>query len=353
MFELTPALTAVQAAHKSIIDAGLNQVRCSLTGAPYATVESDEILMALEGDFASNPSITASRLYDNWELRVLALSSQPSPLLRGAQEKALVPLLSRGHSGNVRLLVYLTTRLFYPHLGSTPMHTDFALERKEFAATAYDFYMRESNESIEPMIQKLIAVDSYCSMPHWHKMWIFDSRFSAYGIHKADVKVRKAFAEPAKIMADSKALPAVITFLFELMLYASSNDSNVGRSGNRLSQQLLTIDGRGPIDGVPMHQKTLSQADIDRMARAKAVNSKQELRVAWSATHGKGYLTARDAVKKSVELPKDSKASTPKAKKEKPKSALDLKFDSALAAFTKSSNFADLSAAFGTMLKKD
>lgn len=312
----------------NIIDSGLNVIRCSLTGAPYATIADQEILLAMEGDIESQPEVTVDRLVDNWQLRLLAMSSTPSPMLRNVRDGALVPLMKRGHMGNVRVLTYLLTRLYYPHLGTNPMPSIVAQERMGFAADAFDHYSSADESEIANLAQQLIAIDSYCAMPYWHKLWIFESKLSAYGIDRVGGVVRKSFRDPSLVLSDSAALPAVIKFFFDLMLYASSNDSAAGRAGNRLSQQLLSIDGRGPIDGIPQHQKTLSQADIDRMAKARAVNAKQELRIAWSATHGKGHLStetlaerlAKKAVTKVGDSPKPKKA-----KSNKPVSAFDAK----------------------------
>lgn len=309
-----------------ITDSGLNVIRCSLTGAPYATIRDEEIILALEGDIESDDAVTLDRLVDNWQLRLLAMSSTPSPMLRGVREGALIPLLKRGHAGNVRVLTYLLTRLFYPHIGTNPMPSIVAQERMGFAAEAFDLYSKVEESKVANLSQQLIAIDSYCAMPYWHKLWIFESKLSAYGIDRVGGVVRKSFRDPSIVLADSNALPAVVKFLFDMMLYASDNDSTMGRGGNKLSQQLLTIDGRGPIDGIPQHQKTLSQADIDRMARAKAINAKQELRIAWSATHGKGHLsteTMAERLAKKATTSVTAKPAAKKAKPAKPMSALD------------------------------
>lgn len=314
----------LQTAFRLIREANLTHIRCSLTGAPYAEIDSDEIVLALEGDIAADPEVTTNRLVDLWELRLLTLSSQPAPFLRGVNSKSLLPLLSRGHTGNVRVLAYLTTRLFFPHIGSEPLPSELARERMLYAAEAYDSFSKLPVPEIAGLVQQLVAVDSYCAMPYWHKLWIFESRFSKLGIETADATVRKAFVEPSRVAADIKVLHSVVTFLFNLMLYASENDSVAGRSGNRMAQQLLMLEAEGPFATIPRHQKVMAQADIDRMARARAVNSRQELRIAWSATRGSGYLPGELAAFKAKAKPKvDSKSKT------KAKTTIDIKFASA------------------------
>lgn len=267
---------------------GLNRIRCYLTGAPYATLEDDEIRLALRSDIEGDETITYARLIDNWHLKALTFNSQVIPSLRGLNEKTLVPFMSAGHKGQVKALTFLLTRLLHPHLGSKPMATDKARERMLFAVNTYDAVVEWEAFRVNELVQQMVAIDAYCAMPYWHTLWAFESTFSPYGIEKAPKKIKWLFEDPSQLANDSKLIDELIAYMYKLMLYVVERDGVAGRGGNKLSQQILIFQqARLPELRPAPGQKQVSQADMLRIKNREAINSRNELRIAHSAIHGK------------------------------------------------------------------
>lgn len=268
---------------------GLNKIRCYLTGAPYATIESDEIRIALEADVENDPAVTVDRLVDHWQLKALTFNSQMLPSLRGVGAKSLIPMMNSGQSGQVKTLTYLLTRLLFPHLGSEPMPSEEARDRMLFSTHLFDTAMKWDYFATADYVQKLVVIDSYCSMPYWHTLWAFESQFSKLGIEKAPVKVRETFADPLRIADDVTLIDSLIKYLYNLMLFVSERDGAAGKPGNRLAQQIMLVAAQHlPKIVIPHFQKQLSEADRLRLEERRRLESRKETRVAWSATNGRG-----------------------------------------------------------------
>jgi len=281
-------MTLVNETLAQIQERGLDKIRCCLTGAPYATLEAGEILIALQGEVEADSKITQERLIDTWELRALTFNSQVLPSLRGIREKALVPMLNAGATGQVKVLTYMLTRLFYPHIGAEPLPSDQAKDRMLFAIHMYDTAMTWDAMQTAAYVQKLAVIDSYCSMPYWHTLWAFDSAFSKLGLAKSPRKVQDTFADPLRITEDVTLIDAVITYLYELMIYVTERDGVAGKSGSKLAQAIMAMTAEHlPKIVIPHFQKTLSEADRIRLENRRRMESRTELRVAHSAIHGK------------------------------------------------------------------
>jgi len=289
-----------------ISERGLDKFRCNLTGAPYATIESDEIVIALEGDLASDPTLTVDRLIDNWELRSLTFNSQSLPSLRSAGTHALLPLMHRGKDGQTRVLTYQLTRLMFPM--TDKRDSEWMRERMLFAIAMYDAAIQWDYRTTAGYVQSLVAIDSYCSMPLWHKLWAFDSKLSNVGRHKAPRLVQNLFNDPMGLTLDHVRVQKLIAFMFVLMIYVNGTDGVAGHSGNRASQNVLFLTAPDVHSGViPDFQVDLSQADVDRAAKARAINANEGVKIAWSAIHGRGTLAGANK-------PSKPKAATPAVK---------------------------------------
>lgn len=324
-------MSITQTALLEIQSQGLDRIRCYLTGAPYATIASEEIMFSLESDLASDPTATSDNLVDSWQLKALTFNSQLLPMLRGVKEKALIQFMRSGHNGQVKALGYLLTRLLYPHLGSDPLHTEVARERMLFATHLYDTAAQWEPLKVSALVQKLVVVDSYCSMPYWHTLWAFESAFSKLGIQKAPVRVRDTFADPLRVTEDASRIDDIIKYLYELMLHVTERDGVAGKSGNRFAQQILLVTAAHiPKSVVPHFQKQLSEADRLRFDKQRKFDSRTELRVAYSAIHGKSAGVPLDynadsashaawqmaqVVKLQTRKTREAKAATPKPKK--------------------------------------
>jgi hypothetical protein len=326
---------------------GLNKIRCAITGAPYATLESDEILQSLRSDVENDPSLTQERLVDNWELKALTFNSQVLPSLRGVNTKALVPMLNSGAKGSVKILTYFLTRLLYPQIGAEPKSSEFLKERMLFAIHMYDSALEWDSMKTSSYVQQLSVIDSYCSMPYWHTLWAFESAFSKFGLAKSPKIVQETFADPLRITEDMTRIDAVVTYLYELMLHVAERDGVAGKSGNKLAQEIMFMSAAAlPKIVIPHFQKTLSDADKLRLENKRRVDSKTELRVAHSAIHGKkfapihGKQTMHNAeenavwqmakeMQKSLAKKSESQPKPKQSKQTKPLSKLDRQFEDA------------------------
>jgi hypothetical protein len=316
-------MNRIEEAYSLIVESGLDRIRCCLTGAPYATLDEHEIKTALRGDLESEPESTIERLIDRWELRALSFNSQPLPSLRSATPKTLLPMLRDGHNGQVKILTYLLSRLFYPHVGTDPMPSGKAIDRMLFASQAYDTISKWEYSHVAGLVQQLVAVDAFCAMPYWHKMWVFESAYSPVGIAKAKASVKEAFVDPASVLGDYYGrVKDVIEFMFQLMIAASENDSAIGIPGNSFAKPLLHLQASVvPLPRIPQHQKReLSEAEIARIKNRKTINNSPELRIAWSAIHGKNTLPSKP--KLTIKAEGKLTPAPKKAKSEKPKDKL-------------------------------
>jgi hypothetical protein len=84
------------------------------------------------------------------------------------------------------------------------------------------------------------------------------------------------------------------------MIYVTEKDGAIGKAGNRVAQQIMLIAAaKLPKVVIPHFQKTLSEADRIRLEDRRKMDSKPELRMAWSATHGRSRLASGKAVDKN------------------------------------------------------
>lgn len=312
-----------------ITELGLDKIRCSMTGAPYATIDSEEILITLEGDIESNEDISLDRLIDSWELRSLAMNSAPMPGLRNAHSGALVPLMMRGQDGQVRVMVYLLSRLVYPTLGGK-FDSEKLIDRMTFAVQLHDSAQKWEYFQVAEYVQHLVAIDSFCSMPYWYKLWAFDSPLSEAGRRRASNNIKRIFNDPMVLIEEPTRIADLTGFMFKLMIQVASTDGVAGYSGNRVSQSILylTAPDAETIQMSPF-QKELSQADVDRHAKQRAINANPETKIAWSAIHGAG-TTAGFTKPGRVKTP----AQTEKKAKEKKRSQFALDMQAAFAELT-------------------
>lgn len=362
---ITDALTQIN-------NLGLDKIRCYLTGAPYATIDSEEIRIALDAELENEPGLAVDRLVDIWQLRALSFNSQVLPSLRGVNIKALLPLMRAGHNGQVKVMTYMLTRLLFPHIGSEPLSSEVARDRMLFATHLYDTAVAWDFMKVADYVQKLAAIDSYCSMAYWHKLWAFESQFSKMGIEKAPVKVRETFADPLRVTEDMTRLDSLLKYMFDLMLHIAERDGAAGKSGNRLAQSVLFVGGENiPHVMTPHFQK--KEVSVDQVWKAaweRKVNNTQQLRVAHSVSMGKGYkpnafdftssdgttMTQADRLAKQMAAamakshkPKKDKLATATAPKEPKAKKVDSKVADAFATLALDSN---LMAAFASLTPK-
>lgn len=311
---------------------GLNQFRCNLTGAPYATLDDYEIMIALRAMWELDSTVTVERLVDQWQLRAITFNSQSLPSLRGASQKGLLSNIATGPTGQVKVLTYLMTRLFYPHLGAEPMPSETQRDRMLFAVDLFDSALNWEPMKVSELVQNLTVVDAYLAMPHWHSIWLFESTFSKVGLKAAPAAIKECFADPSVMIGEPKRVESAIKFMFELMLHCAERDGANGKSGNRLAQEIMFIQAQAmPKVVIPHFQKQLSEADLQRLEKKRMLDNNKPLRIAHSAIHGKNYkagftgtaeIAARMAeMKKNTAAKKAATESKPKKSNVDPKLA--------------------------------
>jgi hypothetical protein len=281
-------MSIIETAIVTVKNQGLNKIRCYLTGAPYATLDDNEIRYDLQSMLDSEPTMSLDSLVDHWELKALTFNSQLLPILRGVNTKSLLSFMQTGHAGQVKALTYLLTRLLYPSF-SDSINTEKMRERMLFATHLYDAAIEWEEMRTMSHVQQLVMIDSYVSMPYWHGIWAFESSLSKMGLDKAPKAVRETFADPLRVTEDVKRIDSLIKYMYELMLHCAETDGAIGRPGNRLSQQIMLVQAAHlPKQVIPHFQKTLSEADKIRMENRRRMESKNQLKFAHSAIHGKG-----------------------------------------------------------------
>jgi hypothetical protein len=340
----------IETALMQIKQSKLNQFRCYLTGAPYATIDDDEIRIALRSIINGDDKIELGRIIDEWELRSLTFSTQLLPSLRGMNQHALKAYLMAGHAGSSRIVTYMMTRLLYPSLEQDKFTNEQRRSRARFSRELYDLCVGQTDDIIAALVQELAAIDSYCAMPLWHTLWAFHSSLSKYGIHEAPANVQRAFNDPESLLVDFESIRSVIIWLFKLMLHITERDGVAGKSGSKMAQEILMLDAeKRNVTHIPEHQKKGLDIARQRIRDERDVNSRKELRIAHSATHGKGSLPNLgndkggdlDFAARLVKLQlakqreKTEKVKEPKPRAEKPKTSLQI----SIAAAFESLNF--------------
>lgn len=288
----------------------LNFFRCSLTGAPFAQIMDDEIAMALESIMATNPKVEFDTLIDLWELKQFAYSTRPMPSLTNVNENALVPLLERGADGSARIAAYMLTRLMYPELADTFVSSQAKLERAAFARGMYDWLLTLESDNLVFTSQRMVAIDAYCAMPYWHKLWHFESIHSKFGLQNAHADIKAAFESPDNLIDNLALLERIIHFMFTLMLQVSDRDGIAGRSGSKIAQAVLVYEAAHvKVDTIPHFQKDVHAEQRARIKWQKALNGAEPVRIAHSAIHGKTYLPGGINAVTGISISEAAKAS--------------------------------------------
>lgn len=271
---------------------GLNKFRCYLTGAPYATIAEDEIRIALDAEIRTTPAVTVDRLVDMWQLKSLSFNDQLLPSLRGSNLNALFANMIVGNEGQVRIFTYMLTRLLHPNLSAESFGTKQKQARMMFAIQCYDSAQFLKPEVVADWVQRLAAIDAYCSMPYWHTLWAFESSYSKFGIDKAPSEVQAIFDEPETLFDNlDSGVNAVLKFMYNLMLFIAERDGVAGKSGSRMAQQIMFVHAElVQVPHVPHFQKEVTPTDYQRIAYKRSLNTSESLKIAHSAIHGKGTL---------------------------------------------------------------
>ncbi len=328
----------------------LNQFRCYLTGAPYATIDDSEIHFALEAMLMNDPKMTLANVLDSWELRALTFSSQILPSLRGLSQHALRPHLMDGQHGHAKLITYMLTRLLYPALDQDRLSPEIRRSRAHFSRSMFETVSGQKSDGLAKLVQELAAIDAYCAMPQWHTLWGFKSAHSKFGLDKAPDLIKQIFDEPETLVEKFESIERLILWMFQLMLNITARDGVAGKSGSKMAQEILVLEvAQRSVTHMPEHQKNNLDGTRQRIQDERAVNTRVELRLAHSATHGKGHsphnkttgASASEAdfaariLKMHLAKSGEKAAKESKPKVEKPKSAFDAAFANAFAAFVK------------------
>lgn len=307
--------TPIKSAMQLIKDEGLDRIRCSLTGAPYATLDEDEIRLALNAEaLQRKDNATADSLVDAWHLKALALNSNPCPALRNAGRFSLSTILQSGRKGRTRVIIYCLSRLFFP-----PQHqvkgiyttSSRAIERMLFASRLFDSMAQtesddllsttEADARLDAWVQKLSACDSYCALTRWQEMTLWTAKRANEGIHaKKNQDVARWIVAPDLFDATPEQMERLIEFLFTLMIDSAQKETALPADGNKLTNEVFIAQSEAlPVTRkIVQREKSFSEQLAEYQAQQqweRTLNESAQLKVAWSATHGKGVAMGAPA----------------------------------------------------------
>lgn len=293
-----------------IAQSGLNKMRCSLTGAPYATIADSEILLALQTELTQRPDATVDHLVDAWSLRALTFCSSVAPSLRNVKSAALRDIMESGPDGQVRVLTYMLSRLFFTpddRLNNGLRWSSAALiNRMMFAANVYDSLVNwqtpDMVQAMTRLVQKLGVCDAHCSLTIWQTLPAWRTK-RGLDVTQAErnARVQGWFSQPDALPLTVEALNEVADYCLELLFDAIVNDNPFPDSGNRLATSIYQVRVESaPAPVMPAlgnkAKRRMTPAEIERRAEAEAQLAREReaqklprIRMAHSWTYGSQY----------------------------------------------------------------
>lgn len=328
---------AVQAALRMIQESGLDKMRCVLTGAPYGTIDSEEIAATLIAASNGNYLIDPEILMDSWDLTLLTQCSRISPALTNRKVLTLQQIMA-GQNGKARLLTFYMTRFFYSHDHKARGNSSTILvERMHFAREMYDTLIEEFSESDLDEVAKLLLQIAHCdawlNLQEWKHLRLMNPRTKENGIATEELADFRAWTlAPMTMPVTVEALTHVAESLTRLMLATVLADGNPADIANtnlesiNVAQELARVFGTGTryIEHVKTEAEIVNEEQLEIAEFFNRVTNKT-VKIAWSATHGRGFtagskgpMNVRKHKAESPEARKELKAAkTPKAPKEK------------------------------------
>lgn len=310
----------------------LNRMRCVLTGAPYATIDSNEVWHYLNSTLAANPKMSHDQLLDSWDLVMLSMCSRVGPALMNRKRFALVMLLNdvREERGLARLITFYLTRFFYSfdhhNKGFNSQH---AIDRMHFAIEWFDYLSGQSLNDLTRLAYRICADDAWLPLDRWRHMGLFSNRSRTHGIMAPEHLTLRAWtlnpsAMPVTIAAANEALDSLISILVQQELQGGVADlapANVESievlkevaAALSLSPVMIEVERmRESSDAA-----TAAQAEQSYLVRERL--TRKPVTVIHSALHGKGKLPGERGTyrKPKVEKPKVEKESKPVAMRAK------------------------------------
>jgi len=332
----------VEVALAQIIDSKSDRIRCVLSGAPYATIDSDEIRNALQSYRRGNMTATTENLLDSWDLQLLTFCSGVAPSLRNRNHYSLAMIADSGPNGAARVLTYYMARLMYPvpH-NATLLSSTKATERMHFARELFDSLAQVGSDGLAESVQGLAACDAWLALGRWNRLGLFQTQATKNGLYaKHNGKIRGWFIDPESMPRTIESVKAIIRAMQIMLVVATQDGHPIPGEGSRESLNLLTdLPSALPVPQQPVKRKENDSyaAQMAEIAFIKEMNNRPEVRIAWSATHGKGHVagapwhnsrkaqsdstkakaTKDDSAKEAAKAKREAaKLATPKGRKE-------------------------------------
>ena len=315
------------------IEAGnQNRMRCILSGAPYATVDSEEIRIFLKAARAANPALDAEQLMDAWDLSLLSMCSRPAPTLQNRKQFSLREVAS-GKSGYAKVISFYLTRFFYSfnHFGRG-MSTTRSISRMHFAADWFDMLDSLGEKTLRNLTFRLATDDSWLQLDLWKELGLMNNRSRTNGIMAPQhAKLRAWTLVPDSMPVSVSALHDLLDSLVEILVateitggvaaIASANQESINLAEE--VARALGIEPK-PVTAVVVKEDPFGVAYAEHLQYIDTLTGRP-IKQAWSVVHGKGTLPGQGGpikqakaektpTVKAAAKPKKAKAESVKAR---------------------------------------
>lgn len=300
-----------------------NRMRCILTGAPYATLDDNEICKFILTQINSNTAMSDDNVIDAWSLTALSMASRVGPALQNQKEFTLHSLLDGTAYGYARLITFYMTRFFFDVAESDKkLISTRSVSRMHFASHWFDYLIGLEINSLEKITLRIAADDNWLPLHYWKSTPLFDKNATVNGLYAKKHEsllgwVRDPEAMPVAIKAVHKWLDSMIDILVASEIQggvahiASASKQSmlvVNEVANALSMDKRPVTTRFPVD-------TYNQQVTEYLEYVDTVTNRPIAKISWSRTHGKGYLPGEAGPKAKVKATTVTPATGPKVAK--------------------------------------
>ena len=324
-FDFSIENPAVVSALAMIESEGLNKMRCVLTGAPYATIDTAEIKMTLESLAGNNFNLTADFLLDKWNLNLFTMCSKPGPLFVNRQELALSELAhANSAASHARIITHYLSKFFYSTgLQKRSFNSDRLIDRMHFTIEWHDYLSQVEIETLRKLSFRLAACDGWLSFSDWKELNLFRTFNNKAAINSPEYAyLRSALAFPIDMDVATVSLEKLIASLESIVATTEATGgvahiASANKESIKVAHILNDLFGLAAIE-------TPTEVDVTNLETsqlfaeiANHFDYKPEFKRAWSATHGRGYAmneagpktrTAKEAIDARKKAQADLKA---------------------------------------------
>lgn len=299
-------VACMRAAMEEIQADGLDMIRCSLTGAPYARLLEAEIRTFLIARMETlGNTTTKDALLDSWHLNLLSLSSNVSPVLRNQARCTLSALATSEEHGQARILTYCLARLFFPARttrSGVGVTCEQAKARMLFAAATHDSLIGLDEEIVAGFVESFAACDTFLALSRWQESPLIWAKRANEGLHAPkNVEVKGWFIDPESMPVDAENLNRLAGFMLRLLVDMAGKEVPLAATGNQLMVDLFSertaaiVHHSKPGRSLTTRTKASAKKRAAAISSADsqpdwygAINKTSQAKFAWSATYGSG-----------------------------------------------------------------